>query len=138
MYMEKYKGLLKCKVVLSSTVQGNSAIQPEDLFLVFIKDLFLTPWSLGTSPRFKAVCLGHIPMWRDSVWELRHQDCKDKTSDDQAVGDGKERNKKHSPPNAISTGMVPKTLCFEFLLLLGVFPLTLLWGEIFLQKLFKT
>lgn len=80
MYMEKYKGLLKCKVVLSSTVQGHSAIQSEDLFLVFIKDLFLTLWSLGTSPRFKAVCLGRMSMWRDSVWELRHQDCKDKTS----------------------------------------------------------
>lgn len=68
MYMEKYKVLLKCKVVLS-TVQGHSAIQSEDLFLVFIEDLFLTLWSLRTSPCFKAVCLGCMAMWRDSVWE---------------------------------------------------------------------
>lgn len=42
------KALLKYKVVLLPTAQEHSTIHAEGSFSDFIRDLFLTPWSLGT------------------------------------------------------------------------------------------
>lgn len=105
-YIEnKNKALLKCKGVLLTTAQGHSTIHTKALFLVFIRDLFLTPWNLGTkSPRFKAMRLGYMTTWRDSIWEPGHQDYKETSWDDQPMGDGKEETRT-APPTAISTGI---------------------------------
>lgn len=58
MYAEKkYNALLKCKVVLLPTAEEHGTIYAQGLILVFLRDLPMTPWSLGTSPHLRLCVL---------------------------------------------------------------------------------